>query len=88
MFFLTSKWVYESTGIIPHKKKDCKPFQRFLRKIRRFAFLYPYILIFQAFFGFFRLLPVKYSSFIMCNFFVIFFALAAPFFQCLKIAKT
>ena len=48
MFFPTSKWVYESTEIIPHKKKDCKPFQRFLRKSNQFAFLNPYILVIQA----------------------------------------
>ena len=78
MFFLTSKWVYESTEIIPHKKKDCKPFQRFLRKIRRFAFLNPYILVFQAFFVLFMILLFVFCCFVMRNCFVIFFGLAAP----------
>ena len=66
-FFLASKWVYESTEMIPHKKKESKPFRLFLRKVRKFARFEPYILDFQAFQAKFLMLLLIYYSLIMCN---------------------
>ena len=70
-FFLASKWVYESTEMIPHKKKESKPFRHFLRKARKFARFEPYILDFQAFQAKNLMLLLVYGIFILCNFIVI-----------------
>ena len=70
MFFLTSKWVYESTEIIPHEKKDCKLFLHFSENMAIFDCFRPYILIFQALYGFSESLLVVFSVFCLRNHFV------------------
>ena len=47
MFTGTSKWVYESTEIIPYKKTDCKLFAFFVPKYYEKAHLLTFGLVFS-----------------------------------------
>ena len=43
----TSKWVYESTEIIPYKKTDCKFFAFFVPKYYEKAHFLTFVLVFS-----------------------------------------
>ena len=63
----TSKWVYESTEIIPYKKTDCKRFAVFVPKHCIIAHFRAFCLVFQSLGCICLLLPFLFAHFVSSN---------------------
>ena len=63
MFTGTSKWVYESTEIIPYKKTDCKHFAFFVPKYYEKAHFLTFVLVFSGLYLYLFAITFTFGSF-------------------------